>query len=142
MVSVLSLRQELVISEEEGGGFELELCEREEGRYWWEEYFDEDPYEVEGPAFEPVAVQEEARQVVLPVEPEGDMFKKLSALRKEIAYAQGLPPYIIFHDKALWEMVEAQPQNLAEFGNISGVGRAKLEKYGERFLAIINGAAA
>ena len=142
MVSVLSLRQEIVISEE-GGGFELELREREEESYWWEEFFDEDPYGVESPAFEPVAMQEEAHQVVRPVvDPEGDMFKKLSELRKEIAYAQGLPPYIIFHDKALWEMVELQPQSLAEFSNISGVGQAKLEKYGERFLAVINGAAA
>jgi superfamily II DNA helicase RecQ len=150
MVSVLSSRQELVICED-GGGFELELREREEERFWWEE----EPCKVEAPAFEPAATQVEAPAygpvatqvevcpVVLPVvEPEADMFKRLSELRKEIAYAQGLPPYIIFHDKALWAMVEVMPQSLAEFGKISGVGRAKLEKYGERFLAVINGAAA
>ena len=137
-VSVLSSRQELIICEE-GGGFELELRDREEELFWWEK----PPYEVEAPAFEPVDAQEEARPVVLPVvEPEGDMFKKLSELRREIAYAQGLPPYIIFHDKSLWEMIEVKPQSLAEFGKISGVGQAKLEKYGKRFLAVINGAAA
>jgi len=156
MVSVLGQRQELVICEE-GGGLELGLRELE--RIWWE-----------GPsAFEPVAVhegasqvqvlvsvQEEASQVQVPalvqkealqvispvVGPEGDMFKKLAELRREIAYANGLPPYMVFHDKALWEMVQVMPHNLAAFGKISGVGQAKLEKYGERFLAVINGAAA
>ena len=147
-VSVLGSRQELVICEE-GGGFELELRKRKEERVWWE-----GPYEAEAPSFEPEAAQEEVSQVevsapeeahpvTLPVvEPEGDMFRKLAELRREIAYANGLPPYMVFHDKALWEMVNALPKNLAAFGKISGVGQAKLEKYGERFLAVINGAAA
>jgi ATP-dependent DNA helicase RecQ len=88
-------------------------------------------------------VHEEAQPVVLPVvEPESNMFRKLAELRREIAYSNGLPPYMVFHDKALWEMVSVLPKNLAAFGKISGVGQAKLEKYGERFLAVINGAAA
>jgi len=106
-VSVLGSRQELVICEE-GGGFELELRERESELVWWEE-----PCEVKVQVFEPVAAQEEvskvsapvheeAQPVVLPVaEPESDMFRKLSELRREIAYANGLPPYMVFHDKAL-----------------------------------------
>jgi ATP-dependent DNA helicase RecQ len=151
MVSVLGSRQELVICEEGGGGFELELREREIERVWCEE-----ACEVTVQVFEPIAAQEEASQVKGPVqvheeahkvalpvvEPEGAMFKKLAELRREIAYANGLPPYMVFHDKALWEMVEVLPHNLAAFGKISGVGQAKLEKYGERFLAVINGAAA
>ena len=137
VLSALSLRQELVISEE-GGGFSLELRERKEGPMWWEE-----PHEAEAPAFKPEVVQEESCRFNLPVvDPESDMFKKLANLRKEIAFANGLPPYMVFHDKALWAMVEALPQNLEAFGKISGVGQAKLEKYGERFLAVINGAAA
>ena len=136
MVSVLGSRQELVICEE-GGGFEIELRERENERVWWEE----------PSAFEPeaaqVSVQEEAHPVVLPViEHEGNMFKKLAELRREIASADKVPPYMVFHDKALWQMVQVLPQNLAAFGKISGVGQAKLEKYGKRFLAVINGAAA
>ena len=132
MVSVQGSRQELVICEE-GGTFELELREREE-RFWWEE-----PYAVEGPVFDP----EEAHRVTLPMpEPEVDLFRKLAELRREIAYASGLPPYMVFHDKALRAMVESMPHNLVAFSKISGVGRAKLEKYGERFLAVINGAAA
>ena len=88
-------------------------------------------------------VGHETQLVTLPVvDPAAAMFTKLAILRKEIASAQGLPPYIIFHDKSLWAMIEAMPQSLEAFGKISGVGRAKLEKYGERFLAVINGAAA
>jgi len=138
MVSVLGPRQELVICEG-GGGFELELRGRETELVWWEEpsAFEPEAGQAEGP------VQEEAPQAVFPaVEPEGNLFKKLAELRREIAYANGLPPYMVFHDKALWEMAEALPKNLAAFGKISGVGQAKLEKYGERFLAVINGAAA
>ena len=145
MVSVLSSRQELVIYEE-GGGFELEVRKRESERVWWEE----------PSAFEPEAAQEKARLVkvsapvleeahpVVPpvVEPEANMFKKLAELRREIASADRVPAYMVFHDKALLQMVEVMPQNLAAFGKISGVGQAKLEKYGERFLAVINGAAA
>ena len=145
MVSVLGAQQELVIREV-GGGFEFELRVREEGRVWWEE-----PCEVKVQVFEPEVVkevvqevvQEETRKASLPaIEPENVMFKKLAQLRREIAHADGLPPYMVFHDKALWAMVEAQPQSMAAFSKISGVGQAKLEKYGERFLAVINGAAA
>jgi len=137
MVSVLSPRQELVIYEE-GGGFELELREREEDRVWWEE-----PCEAKVTVFEPIIEQEETHQVSLSASiSEDDMFKKLAQLRREIAYANGLPPYMVFHDKALRLMAETMPHNLAAFGKISGVGQAKLQKYGERFLAVINGAAA
>ena len=149
MVSVLGSRQELVISEA-GGGFELELRDREEAPVWWEE-----PCEVKVQAFEPEVVkevvqrevqeevQEKIQQVNIPAsELKSDMFTKLAQLRREIAHADGLPPYMVFHDKALWAMVEVQPQNLTAFSKISGVGQAKLEKYGERFLAVINGAAA
>ena len=138
-VSVLGAQQELIIGKD-GGGFSFELREREEAHVWWEE-----PHEVEVPTFDRQAEQEEIRQVNLPTpipEPEGDMFRKLAELRRELATASGVPPYMIFHDKALWAMVEALPQDMAAFGKISGVGQAKLEKYGEMFLAVINGVAA
>ena len=88
-------------------------------------------------------VKQGAQLLTLPaVDPAADMFTKLANLRREIAYANGLPPYIIFHDKSLWAMIEAMPQSLEAFGKISGVGQAKLEKYGQMFLSVINGAAA
>jgi len=137
MVSVQGSRQELVIYEE-GGSFTFDLREREVACVWWEE-----PHEAVIPACEPETAQEKTHSVNIPAtEPKNDMFTKLANLRREIASDSGLPPYMVFHDKALWEMVETLPQNLAAFGKISGVGLAKLEKYGERFLAVITGAAA
>ena len=128
VVSVQGSQQELVIREE-GGGFTFQLSKPEEVGAWWE-----DPL-----AFE----REETYSVMLPVvEPEVDMFTKLANLRREIASANGVPPYMVFHDKALYAMVEAMPQDLTAFGKISGVGQAKLEKYGEMFLSVIKGAAA
>jgi ATP-dependent DNA helicase RecQ len=47
----------------------------------------------------------------------------------------------VFHNKTLQEMVEKLPGDMCSMGKIVGVGRAKLDKYGERFLAVINGAA-
>jgi len=69
------------------------------------------------------------------------MFERLAMLRKELAVADEVPPYLIFHNKTLREMAEKLPHDMRSLGAVSGVGRAKLEKYGAQFLAIINGAA-
>ena len=69
------------------------------------------------------------------------LFSRLVGLRKELASEQGLPPYVIFHDKTLRDMAEVLPQDMEALSNIGGVGRAKLEKYGARFLAVIQGVA-
>ncbi|MCD7740422.1 MAG: DNA helicase RecQ [Candidatus Gastranaerophilales bacterium] len=66
------------------------------------------------------------------------LFKKLKALRLELAKAENMPPYIIFHDKTLQEMVYRKPKNIQELGKISGVGEHKLNKYGSVFLNAIN----
>ena len=50
------------------------------------------------------------------------------ALRKSIADEDSVPPYVIFHDKTLIEMVSVQPTLLSEMAMISGVGEKKLEK--------------
>ena len=71
-----------------------------------------------------------------------DLFAQLVCLRKELAVSANVPPYVIFQDKALRDMVEKLPQDLTEFGNIIGVGQSKLEKYGEIFLSVIKKAAA
>ncbi len=65
------------------------------------------------------------------------LFDRLRLLRKQIADEQSVPPYVIFHDSTLKLMAQVQPQTLAEFGEISGVGTRKLEQYGERFLSEI-----
>ena len=76
-----------------------------------------------------------------PPEPDAGLFSRLAGLRKKLATEQGVPPYVIFHDKTLRDMAEARPQDLEALSAIGGVGRAKLEKYGARFLAVIHGAA-
>ena len=65
------------------------------------------------------------------------LFEALRAKRRELAQAQGVPPYVVFADKTLAAMVADRPQSLAEFARLSGVGEAKLERYGEAFLAVI-----
>ncbi len=65
------------------------------------------------------------------------LFDRLRALRKELAAEQGVPPYVIFHDKTLAAMARFQPATPEQMLQLSGVGDSKLEKYGEQFLAEI-----
>lgn len=65
------------------------------------------------------------------------LWEALRECRRLFAEAQGVPPYVIFHDKTLREMAEQMPQNESEFGLLTGVGERKLEKYSEAFLAVI-----
>jgi len=62
-----------------------------------------------------------------------ELFEVLRALRKEIADRIGVPPYIVFHDATLREFARLSPTSLEQMRDISGVGDAKLKKYGERF---------
>ena len=72
------------------------------------------------------------------VDPE--LFDALRARRTKLAKQQGVPPYVIFHDKTLAEIAESRPQDLVQFRQISGVGESKLAKYGEEFLAVLRDA--
>ncbi|MBW4673991.1 MAG: DNA helicase RecQ [Desmonostoc geniculatum HA4340-LM1] len=65
------------------------------------------------------------------------LLQKLRSLRKQLADEQSVPPYVIFHDSTLKLMVQVQPQTLAEFGKLSGVGSHKLAQYGEKFITEI-----
>ncbi len=65
------------------------------------------------------------------------LLASLKAERMAIAREQNLPPYVIFHDRTLIEMVRARPGTLREMGAIAGVGETKLQRYGERFLGVI-----
>lgn len=66
-----------------------------------------------------------------------DLFEVLRNLRREIAGKEGVPPYFIFADTALKEMSTRYPQSAEQLLDISGVGEAKLKKYGEAFLEAI-----
>ncbi|MGZ8359954.1 MAG: DNA helicase RecQ [Allosphingosinicella sp.] len=71
--------------------------------------------------------------------PHDPLFEALRARRREIAAEAGVPPYVIFHDSTLHEMAAAKPATLHALGQVSGVGAAKLERYGEAFLEVIAG---
>ncbi|CAH1693655.1 ATP-dependent DNA helicase RecQ [Hyphomicrobiales bacterium] len=68
---------------------------------------------------------------------DNDLFQALRQKRMELARAQNVPPYVIFHDKTLIELAAARPASRAEMANVPGIGEAKLERYGSAFLAVI-----
>ena len=63
-----------------------------------------------------------------------DTFEELRALRRRIADEEGMPAFVVFTDAALRDMAEKMPVTEAEFLEVSGVGLAKLQKYGKVFL--------
>ncbi len=67
------------------------------------------------------------------------LWEALRACRRRLADAQGVPPYVIFHDSTLADMVNIAPVTQDELSEVSGVGMAKLERYGDEFLAVIRG---
>ncbi|MGX7205827.1 DNA helicase RecQ [Enterococcus pingfangensis] len=66
-----------------------------------------------------------------------ELFEKMRSLRSQLAQEKNLPPYVIFSDKTLTELAEKQPQTSLEFLQIKGVGKSKLDNYGEQFLALL-----
>ena len=105
-----------------------------------------------GPAAKAILKGEEALQLVLPPErarrrkkdkagvdyPHDPLFDTLRALRRDLAKAQGVPPYVVFTDVTLREMAAEKPRSLGGLGKITGVGAKKLETYGAAFLAAIS----
>ncbi|UYP28976.1 DNA helicase RecQ [Pseudomonas sp. Z8(2022)] len=73
---------------------------------------------------------------------ERDMWEALRSLRRKLAEEHSVPPYVIFPDATLLEMLRSQPSSLSEMAEVSGVGARKLERYGQAFLEVLNGAAA
>jgi ATP-dependent DNA helicase RecQ len=62
------------------------------------------------------------------------LFESLRSLRQRIAKSQGIAPYVVFGDSSLKLMAQSKPRTLEEFAAISGVGRYKLQQYGEQFV--------
>lgn len=65
------------------------------------------------------------------------LWNALKAMRTELAREQGVPPYVIFHDSTLQEILQKMPTNLEELRQISGVGQAKLDRYGRHFIQVV-----
>ena len=74
---------------------------------------------------------------LLETDEQRELFERLRVLRKSIADAEGVPPYVVFSDSALRGMCAARPLTPGEFLAVSGVGPAKLDRYGAAFLAEI-----
>jgi ATP-dependent DNA helicase RecQ len=68
---------------------------------------------------------------------EAKLFEALRAWRRETASSGGVPPYVIFHDATLAAIVAAKPKDLAGLGRVSGIGEAKLKRYGAEVLAVV-----
>ncbi|MBP1594107.1 MAG: putative ATP-dependent helicase [Bacteroidetes bacterium] len=65
------------------------------------------------------------------------IFEELRVLRKKLADEQAIPAYIVLSDKVLHLLSSSRPTTIEEFGNISGIGEFKKEKYGKDFVALI-----
>ncbi len=65
------------------------------------------------------------------------LFEALRARRSEIARAEKVPAFVVFSDRTLVELARSRPPSLAAFSDVRGVGETKLERYGEKFLAVI-----
>lgn len=62
------------------------------------------------------------------------LFDRLAALRKKLASARGVPPYVVMHDSSLRDMVSKMPSTPEEMAAVSGIGAAKLRQFGKTFL--------
>ena len=65
-------------------------------------------------------------------------WEALRALRRRLAEEHEVPPYVIFPDSTLLEMLRSQPRTLSDMARVSGVGARKLDRYGEAFLDVLN----
>jgi len=65
------------------------------------------------------------------------LWNALRACRKRLAEEQGVPPYVIFHDATLREMLEFRPLTSQQLRSITGVGDSKLKRFGDEFLAVL-----
>jgi ATP-dependent DNA helicase RecQ len=72
-------------------------------------------------------------------EAEPELVAALKTWRREQAREQGVPPYVVFHDRTLVELAARRPAQLNDLAQVSGIGAAKLERYGEAVLAVIQG---
>src|SRR5437762_1286242 len=68
---------------------------------------------------------------------ESDLFDLLREVRLRLARERGVPPYVIFHDTSLRDMVERRPQTIADLHQIYGVGAKKAADFGDAFLDAI-----
>jgi ATP-dependent DNA helicase RecQ len=65
------------------------------------------------------------------------LFERLRALRRQLADKEGVPAYVVFSDATLRDMARQVPRSVLELRSVSGVGPAKIARYGEVFLEVL-----
>jgi ATP-dependent DNA helicase RecQ len=80
-----------------------------------------------------------AKSFALETDEQAELFERLRELRRGIAEERSVPAYVVFADAALADMARRRPTTSEEFLQVGGVGKAKLEQYGEVFLEAIAG---
>ncbi len=86
------------------------------------------------PRVKAAPIPKTARRKAGDVDYDPELFKKLRALRKELADSEGVPPFVIFSDASLAEMAARLPQEQEDFRRIHGVGEYKFDRYGPAFM--------
>ena len=76
-------------------------------------------------------------RAVRPPEPDDPLYNALKRWRLQRATADDLPAYVVFHNSTLAEIAGRRPSNLSELGAVSGVGPAKLDRYGDDVLRVV-----
>jgi len=82
-------------------------------------------------------IQDQIKLLKIETQKEKDLLMLLKSKRLEIAKAQNVPPYLVFHDKTLVEMIKVKPGSIEEMSEITGIGEAKIKRYGQVFLDIL-----
>ena len=78
-----------------------------------------------------------ASQAIAADSVDGVLLNALKNWRREQARQQGVPPYVVFHDRTLVELAARRPADMEELSGVGGIGAAKLERYGEELLAVL-----
>jgi ATP-dependent DNA helicase RecQ len=74
----------------------------------------------------------------LPDNVDPSLFESLRAVRLDIARAKGVPAYVVCHDRTLAEIAAYKPTSMEALADIHGMGPARIERYGEPFLATVS----
>jgi ATP-dependent DNA helicase RecQ len=86
-----------------------------------------------------LGVRVESHVVAARTSPRSELFERLRALRRKLADAENVPPYVVFSDAVLREMAERHPRTEAELLTIRGIASRKLARYGAAFLEVLRG---
>ncbi len=81
--------------------------------------------------------QDQTKLLKIETQKEKDLLALLKSKRLEIAKAQKVPPYVVFHDKTLVEMIKVKPMSIDDMSEITGIGEAKIRRYGQVFLNVL-----